>query len=206
MYCGAQISLSVMADNYIEIIMSALTAIDPFRTDLKIETDDMSTLMIGPPPILFSAMNALFTSAAKSKHHVTMHALVSRGCPGGPQDSATESEPSDPSTNLPLPDRKRNALQAVHAAEETGQSIAAQFAYYPLGQPPGYMSEINACIDFIDESGTLERKKNFCTKLRGDGGKVFKTLEGVFSSFAPDDAHVTLDLLLSANSPTKRST
>ncbi|ORX34210.1 YKOF-related family domain protein [Kockovaella imperatae] len=204
MYCGAQVTLSVMSDDYVAVILGALSSLDPYRKDLRMETDDTSTLMIGPPDILFAAMRDLFTLVVKSGHHVTMHALVSRGCPGGPQLPETRSEPGSTPPPLPLSTRKQNALVAVETASETGQIISAQFAYYPLGQPPGYMTEINACIDFIDESGTLDRKKNFCTKLRGDGAKVFKTLEGVFVSFAPDDAHITLDLMLSANSPTAR--
>ncbi|NUS20430.1 MAG: HMP/thiamine-binding protein, partial [Mesorhizobium sp.] len=50
-------------------------------------------------------------------------------------------------------------------------------------------------------SGVFERSKNFCTKLRGDAGAVFATLNEAFR-FGPAAGHVTLDITISANSPT----
>ena len=50
------------------------------------ETDDISTLLVGPPDVLFAAMRDLFVFAARSGEHCVLSAAVSRGCPGEPDD------------------------------------------------------------------------------------------------------------------------
>lgn len=65
------------------------------------------------------------------------------------------------------------------------------------------MKEIYACIDFLKTSGVFGEEKNFVTTLRGDAGRVFETLQQAFLKFAPEGAHVALDLTVSANSPSK---
>lgn len=86
MFSGAQISLYPMSNDFIGIILGAIDALDPWRDRLRIETDDLSTLMVGPPEILFPAMRDLFVAAARTGVHCTLHATVSRGCPGEPED------------------------------------------------------------------------------------------------------------------------
>ena len=49
MFSGAQISLYPMSDGFVGIILGALQALDPYRSDFRIETDDVSTLIVGPP-------------------------------------------------------------------------------------------------------------------------------------------------------------
>ena len=66
MFSGAQISLYPMADDFVGVILGALGALDPWRDRLRIETDDISTLLVGPPEVLFPAMRDLFVAAAKS--------------------------------------------------------------------------------------------------------------------------------------------
>ena len=212
MYSGAQISLYPMTSDFVPLILSSLSALDPYRPHLKIDTDDISTLLIGPPGVLFSAIRDLFVAASKNGDHVCLHALISRGCPGGQGDDVAfcerqvdavgEAKLSDAGEET-RDERIARAKGAVVAASKTGQTVAAQFAYYPLGETQGYMSDIYAAIDFIADSGTLERTKNFCTKLRGDAGEVLETLHQVFVGFAGENAHIALDVTLSANSPTK---
>jgi hypothetical protein len=67
-----------------------------------------------------------------------------------------------------------------------------------------HMDEIYGCIDFLRQAGVLDRAKNFCTRLAGDAGAVFAALEAAFCQFGPPDGHVTIDLTVSANSPTAR--
>jgi hypothetical protein len=67
------------------------------------------------------------------------------------------------------------------------------------------MDEIYGVIDFLKRSGVFDRPKNFCTRLAGDAGPVFSTLEQAFLRFgAPPEGHVTLDVTVSANSPSRR--
>ncbi len=201
MFSGAQVSLYPMSDDFVSIILQAVKQLDPWRDQLRVQTDDISTLIVGAPEILFPAIRDLFVAAARSGVHCTMHATVSRGCPGERDDPiCTPANSLRPSAALPA--RIEAAQQAVAIAPQTGQIVAAQFSLYPLGLGH-HMDEIYGCIDFLKSSGTFERSKNFCTKLRGDAGPVFATLSQAFVSFGAQAGHVALDVTLSANSPSK---
>ncbi len=201
MFSGAQISLYPMADDFVGIILGALSALDVHRKHLRIETDDISTLIVGPPDKLFPAMRDLFVAASETGTHCVLSAAVSRGCPGEPDDPicypAGGSAPDEP-----LQTRIAAAVAAVKAAPPTGQQVACQFSLYPLGADR-HMDEIYGCIEFLKASGVFDRPKNFCTKLRGDAGPVFAALTEALTRFGPVDGHVALDVTVSANSPTR---
>ncbi|WP_185983524.1 YkoF family thiamine/hydroxymethylpyrimidine-binding protein [Aureimonas mangrovi] len=201
MYAGAQISLHPMSADFVSVIMNALGALDPYRERMRIETDDISTHLSGAADELFPAMRDLFAAAAATGEHVVLSATVSRGCPGG----AGEPEGPEPAFGMiePLSANIDACLTAVSAAPVLGQTVAAQFAYYPLGENR-HMDGIEACIAFLSRSGVLDRPKNFVTKLRGDAGPVFETLGRSFLCFAPAQAHVAMDVTVSANSPSAR--
>lgn len=199
MYTGAQVSLYPMTDGFIDVITGALEAIAPYRDRLRTETDDLSTLMIGPPDALVGAMRDLFAAAARTGAHSVLHASWSRGCPGGPQLPGDDRGGPSLATGS-LPERQRAARETVSRAPLTGQPAAAQFALYVLGQG-GHMEEILGCIAFLKDSGVFGREKNFVTTLRGDAGPVFATLGEALYRFGPPDGHVTLDVTVSANSP-----
>jgi hypothetical protein len=136
MFSGAQISLYPMCDDFVQVILSSLSALDPYRPQLRIETDDISTLLVGPPEVLFNAMRDLFVAASKSGKHVTMHATISRGCPGEP-----DAEICQPRVKIGG-DRQsgseaevQKALQAVESATLTGQEVSA-VAHMPLAIRP----------------------------------------------------------------------
>lgn len=202
MYFGAQISLYPMTDDFVGIIMSALGALDPYRERLRIESDDLSTLLVGPPEVVFPAMRDLFAAAAKTGVHCTLSATISRGCPGEPHDSRCESPQLD-GPIAPLAERRAGALASVAAVPDLGVDIAAQFSLYVMGTDD-HMDEIYGCIDFLKASGVLDRPKNFCTRLGGDVGAVFAALEAAICNFGPPQGHVTIDLTVSANSPSLR--
>jgi len=200
MFSGAQISLYPMSDDFVGIILNAIEALDPYRPSFRIETDDISTLLVGPPEQLFPAMRDLFVTAARSGTHCVLSATVSRGCPGEPDDPIC-TPVSGMGDALPLEDRIARAKERVAGAMPAGQQVAAQFSLYPLGEAH-HMSEIYGCIDFLKSFPVFDRSKNFCTKLRGDAGPVFATLSEAFLSFGAPQGHVALDLTVSANSPT----
>jgi hypothetical protein len=101
---------------------------------------------------------------------------------------------------LSLAERQAGALEAVRTAPVLGVDIDVQFSLYVLGQDR-HMDEIYGCIDFLKNSGTFLRSKNFCTRLRGDAGAVFEALRQAFLRFGPAEGHVTIDMTASANSP-----
>lgn len=202
MFSGAQISLYPMTGDFVGVITSALGALNPYRNQLRIETDDISTLLVGPPDTLFPAMRDLFVAAAGGGAHCVLSATISRGCPGEPDDAICASVRFDgPRENLEQ--RKAESLASVAAAIKTGTPIAAQFSLYVMGTDD-HMDEIYGCIDFLKQSGVFDRAKNFCTRLAGDAAPVFAALEAAFCQFGPPAGHVTIDLTVSANSPTPR--
>jgi energy-coupling factor transport system substrate-specific component len=200
MFSGAQLSLYPMSGDFVGIITGAIGALAPYRADLRVETDDISTLIVGPPERLFPAMRDLLVAAADSGAHCVLAATVSRGCPGEPDDPAC-APGEDLGADGPLAERIDAARAAVAAARTTGTRVAAQLSLYPLGRGH-HMAEIYGCIDFLKTSGVFDRSKNFCTKLRGDAGPVFAAVAEAFLRFGAAEGHVALDLKVSANSPT----
>ena len=201
MFSGAQISLYPMADDFVGIILGALSALDVHRKHLRIETDDVSTLIVGPPDKLFPAMRDLFVAASETGTHCVLSAAVSRGCPGEPDDPICDPVGGS-APDQPLQTRIAAAVAAVKSAPLSGQQVACQFSLYPLGADR-HMDEIYGCIEFLKASGVFDRPKNFCTKLRGDAGPVFAALTEALTRFGPVDGHVALDVTVSANSPTR---
>lgn len=199
MFSGAQLSLYPMCDDFVAVILEAVGALDPYRQHFRIETDDVSTLIVGPPEELFPAMRDLFASAAGSGVHCVLSAAVSRGCPGEPDDAICTPS-AEFGAAAPLEKRIADARDKVASAPMTGIEVAAQFSLYPLGASH-HMDEIYGCIEFLKSSGVFDRSKHFCTKLRGDAGPVFATLGEAFLRFGARDGHVALDLTVSANSP-----
>lgn len=202
MFSGAQISLYPMTGDFVGVITSALTALDPYRGRSRIETDDISTLLVSSPEVLFPAMRDLVVAAAGSGEHCVLSATISRGCPGEPDDDICKPLRPD-SPQKPLEQRKAAAFGTVAKAVDTGTVVAAQFSLYVMGTGH-HMDDIYGCIDFLKQCGVFDRSKNFCTRLKGDAGPVFAALEAAFCRFGPPEGHVTVDLTVSANSPTPR--
>lgn len=200
MFIGAQVSLYPMTSNFVDVIMTGLDALSPYKNDLRIETDDMSTLMVGAPEPLFDAIRDLFAASAKRPEHVTMHVTFSRGCPGEPDDPNCRCETLEKAQDQSLKDRQALAAEAVAQAPDLGVALDVQFSLYVMGSGD-HMDEIYGCIDFLKTSGTFHKSKNFCTRLRGDAGAVFETLRQAFLRFGPAEGHVTIDMTASANSP-----
>lgn len=201
MFSGAQLSLYPMTDVFVPVILDAIKALDPYRDRVRIETDDLSTLVVGPPELLFDAMRDLFVAGAAGGVHCVLSACVSRGCPGSSDDPICGSLAREGRAG-PVEERISSSVEAVRAAGSTGTHAAAQFSLYPLGDAP-HMDEIWACIDFLKRSGTFDREKNFCTRLGGDAAPVFATLREAFVNFGDPDGHVTIDLTVSAHSPSR---
>ena len=132
--------------------------------------------------------------------HVTMHVTLSRGCPGEPDDPTCRCEVLEKAQDESLAERQAQASRAVTSAPESGVQIDIQFSLYVMGGGD-HMEEIYGCIDFLKQSGCFDHAKNFCTRITGDAGPVFATIEQAFCRFGPPEGHVTMDLTVSANSP-----
>ena len=144
MFSGAQISLYPMTDDFVGVILGALGALDPWRDRLRIETDDISTLLVGPPEVLFPAMRDLFVAAAGSGKHCVLSAAISRGCPGEPDDPICRTDALGGPVG-PLEPRKDAAIAAVRQADVTGQGIGSEcgsldFSFWMLSGEPAEQS------------------------------------------------------------------
>ncbi|WP_412506320.1 YkoF family thiamine/hydroxymethylpyrimidine-binding protein [Roseovarius sp. SYSU LYC5161] len=152
MFIGAQVSLYPMTSDFVEVITAGLDALTPYKEDLRIDTDDMSTLMVGAPEPLIDGLRDLFAASVRRPENVTMHVTLSRGCPGEPDDPSCRCEVLDSAQDTPLDERKSLALKAVSNAPDLGVDIDLQFSIYVLGTGD-HMDEIYGCIDFLKESG-----------------------------------------------------
>ncbi|MSO65028.1 MAG: HMP/thiamine-binding protein [Alphaproteobacteria bacterium] len=193
MFLGCQYSLYPMTSDFVAVILDAVKPLERYRGRLDIETDDVSTTLIGPPEVLFLALFESYSVAARHPGHLVMNLTLSRGCPG---------EPDDPRCASPRLGAG-GAVEVVALAQRRpaiGIVTSAQIALYPLGRGE-YMDDVVRCIGVAKEAGTFARGKHFCTKLAGDAAHVFDTIEQSFLAFSPAEAHVVLTALVSKGSP-----
>jgi len=204
MYLGCQFSLYPMTDRFVEVILDAVKAVGAAGDRLRVETDDISTLLVGAPEALFPALQACFVRAARQGGHLVMNISLSRGCPGEPDDPLCRS-PALSAAARPAAgaDRVSAALARTEPATPSGIPAAAQIALYPLGRAD-YMADIADCIAFLKRSCVMVTAKHFCTRLEGDAAGIFQAIETSFLGFAGHDDHVVLTAILSTGSPTQR--
>lgn len=202
MFSGAQFSLYPMMADFVPAIRRGIGALDGYGGSLRRETDDLSTLLVGPPDTLVKALRDAFVATARPGGHVVMNATLSRGCPG---------ESHDPICAAPALSALRNdddlaaaALARFRPLGHSGIACSAQISLYPLGTE-AHMARIGACIDFLKAAGVYDRPKHFCSRLTGDAHTLFAAIERVFVDFAPLEAHVVLTLTISAGSPSSKA-
>jgi uncharacterized protein YqgV (UPF0045/DUF77 family) len=198
MFSGTQFSLYPMTADFVPAIMRGIAALDTYKDVLRRETDDLSTLLVGPPDSIVQAMRDAFVAVAAGGGHVVLSGTLSRGCPG---------ESDDPICAAPalLPPGEGEDLVAGSIIRflpgaMTGIRTSAQISLYPLGTE-AHMARIGACIEFLKAVGVYDRAKHFCSKLTGDAAEVFAAVERAYIDFAPLTAHVVLTLTVSAGSP-----
>ncbi len=191
MFVGCQFSLYPMTDRFVEVILSAVDGLKD-RGDLRVETDDLSTLLVGSPKAVFDGIERCFLKAAAAPGHLILNATFSRGCPG---------EPDDPLCRPEKP-QAAGALLDVPRVPESGCEVAAQFAVYPLGAE-GYMDVIAREIEESKRAGVFAGGKHFCTRLGGDAARVFAAMLNAFERAGERTGHVVLTATVSKGSPTR---
>ena len=206
MYIGCQFSLYPMRDDFVDVILSAVTALKRYD-GLTAETDDLSTLLVGPPEAICAGLRDCFVAAARQGGHVAMSATLSRGCPGEADApgcaSAAFQEGAAGEGGVDVAGRAREVAARFAPASATGIETSAQISLYPLGRAD-YMDRILACIEFLKQADVYRGPKHFCSRLGGDASAVFKAIEQAFIGFAAADAHVALTATVSTGSPTSR--
>lgn len=200
MFSGAQFSIYPMTAHFVPDIMRGIDALKTHDGAIRRQTDDLSTLLVGPQDAIVHAMRDAFVAVARPGGHVVLNATLSRGCPGESDDPICAA----PSFGAPAAgaDLVELALRRYAPGALSGIETSAQISLYPLGTE-AHMARIGQCVDFLKAAGVYDKSKHFCTKLRGDAHQLFAAVERAYIDFAPPQAHVVLTLTISAGSPTR---
>ena len=191
---GARITLSAMSDDYVRILLDALSSAD--STGLDVQTGAVSTFAAGGEADLVRYLVDLVAAAGRSGAHVSATIHFSRGCPG--------------EVVCELPGGAGPLAAEIPDVSPTGVSAVAEWALYPLedtaraGAEPDHMRDIYAAIDFARELGTFEASEHFVTRLSGDVADVIRTVAAGWILVGRTVQHVTSHVTLSINSPTGR--
>ena len=191
---GARITLSAMSDDYVRILLDALSSAD--ATGLELQTGAVSTFAAGGEADLVRYLVELVAAAGRSGAHVSATIHFSRGCPG--------------EVVCELPGGAGPLAAEIPDVSPTGVSAVAEWALYPLedtaraGVEPDHMRDIYAAIDFARELGTFEASEHFVTRLSGDVADVIRTVAAGWILVGRTVQHVTSHVTLSINSPTGR--
>jgi len=191
---GARITLSAMSDDYVRILLDALSSAD--ATGLDVQTGAVSTFAAGGEADLVRYLVQLVAAAGRSGVHVSASIHFSRGCPG--------------EVVCDLPGGAGPLAADIPEVPPTGVSAIGEWALYPLddtaraGVEPDHMRDIYAAIDFARELGTFEASEHFVTRLSGDVADVIRTAAAGWILVGRTVQHVTSHVTLSINSPTSR--
>lgn len=187
---GIRFSLFPMRDDFAPLILGAVKDLD--KLGVEVEVDDVSTCLLGEEPHLWEALRVAFGRATSGGDHVVLSATFSAGCPGEPEGDVCVPRAYDG------PSGGEEGWSAE--AFVLPQSVAAQFALYPLGAD-SYMDAIYAEIDRAKQAGVRVVGRHFCTHLYGTGTEVFDLLRAAFVATRQTAAHVVMTATVSANSP-----
>lgn len=187
---GARLTLHPATDDFVPVILSALSAARAAAPGVTVRTDDVSTLLRGSEQDVATFVTAVVAHAAAvtSTGHVVATLALSRGCPG------------EVGCDLPAGD-----LVVVDPVElpATGVAASAHWALYPLGTTDA-MGPILAAIEAAQERGTYGGPENFATRLDGDLSDVLATVVDTWTGVGREVAHVAAHVTISVGSPSRR--
>lgn len=183
---GCRFSLYPMADNFVEIILGALSKTD--MSKVWKATDKLSTCVRGKRAHVFDSVKGLFVNAYRENVHMALEATFSKGCPGDTDaDSFMEVDDIKLNENL-IKDQKFN--------------VVSKISFYPMGEND-YMEHIAHAVMKAKENGVFSKSSHYVSILEGDVHDVFKTLEDIFEYGEANLSHYILQVTISVNSPTK---
>lgn len=186
---GARLTVSVMSDDYVAILLTALadTAASS-APGLVVESDDVSTYVGGAEAGVLAYIVDLIARVSASGAHVVAHVQLSRGCPG-------ELTCGLDAPTLAIPD--------LTPLAPTGVEATAQWALYPLADGPGadHMSHIMEVIERAKAAGVARASRHFVTELAGDLADVLGTVADGWLAAGRSVAHVVTHVTISTNHP-----
>ena len=179
MFSGTQFSIYPMTGDFVPVIMDSLAALDAYGSQIRRDTDDLSTLLVGPPRIVVQAMRDAFVGAARRGVHVVLSGTLSRGCPGESDDPICTAPPTP--ALRPGEDPARDSAARFDPGPLAGIPVSAQISLYPLGTD-AHMARIGACIGFPEscrrlrpiEAFLLEADRRCRDRVRGDRARLHR--------------------------------
>lgn len=184
---GCQFNLSVMSDDFVDVILSALA--ETGTSDVSMETDDVSSWVHGPAPAVFTVVESIYLNAAQTGRHVAMSGTFSAGCPGS---AAAETDFRTPS---------RSVAETTH--EDMPQKAGCKFALYPMGTTD-YMEIIQSRINLAGNGNVEVSASHGATRLDGNVHDIFNALESAFEKVREAAGHTVMTFTISSNSPSSR--
>lgn len=184
---GCQFNLSVMSDDFVDVILGSLDAVD--MSKVWRDTDDVTTCVRGRYAHVFDVVKAVYLHAAKTGKHVEMSGTFSIGCPG---DSSGD-------TYMDASDARMNAA----SVSEISQKAGCKFALYPMNTT-NYMDVIYEQIDLSKARGVEVSPSHYSTRLDGEVNDIFNAMEEAFVSVQEVVSHTTMTFTISANSPSSK--
>lgn len=182
---GAQFNLSVMSDDFAEVISGALDSVDTKKVWMK--TDDVATAATGSIQDVFDVVKAIYLNAAKTGLHVEMSGnIVLGGCNTGEDEND-----------------KNEVRLNDEAAGRISQKAGCRFSIYPLGEA-GYVEKITKAAEKLGDHGVEVSTAPFATRLDGEVNDIFAAMEGIFTELQETSEHVVMPFTISCNSPSGR--
>ena len=183
---GCRFSLAPMTDRYIEIILDAIAKVD--TSGVYAMTDRLSTIYRGERRHVLDAAAACFVHAWRPDVHMTMEAMVSKGCPGDVDEDRVFA------TNATAPNATNIALHHF--------PVSAKICLYPMGIE-NYMEHIAAVVNRAIDLGLYASSGHYATILEGDVQALFAYFDEITAYCSEKLRHYILHISLSVNSPTK---
>ena len=180
---GCRFSLSVMSDDYVPIILSAVEGVN--TAHVWSATDALSTIYRGKRIHVVDAIQGFFAKAYRPDKHITLEATFSKGCPGDVEEDAVLME-SDVLLN----------------PTDKSFPVRGKIAFYPLGVV-AYMDHIAYVVRLAMEKKLYKNASHYASELEGDVSELFAYFNEVLAYAEENIEHYVLQATLSVNSPTK---
>ncbi|MCL2191096.1 MAG: Ykof family thiamine-binding protein [Treponema sp.] len=182
---GCRFSLSVMGDDYVNVIMNALGRVNTKK--VWSGTDALSTVYRGKRTHVVDTVKACLVHVNDDRTHITMEATFSKGCPGDTDGDSFLAEDDAPAN---LAGKRFNVLGKI--------------SFYPMGEPQ-YMEHIAHAVNLTRDRGVFKNISHYATELQGDVCDVFDSLNEIMDYAENNVAHYVLQTTLSVNSPSLAS-
>ncbi len=183
---GCRFTLSIMSDDYIDIILGALKKVDTSK--VWSETDALSSIYRGKREHIFDALSACFIHSYKENIHAVCDMTFSKGCPGD----------SDGDSIMNVDD----TLMNYESYKDIHFEAMSKISLYPLGKSE-YMQEIIDVVNMAKDYGIYVKSAHYVTILKGDIQTILKFYQEALKLVDKTCSHYVLQATLSVNSPTK---